>query len=231
MHNLVMRQRQHVIFRECIEHPERELIVVIAAMNRVVGEILERVMHPAHVPLVAKTEAAQVSRLRHARPCGRFLGDREGIGIFAVNTLIESAKKIKRFEILPATEAVRGPFAFLARVVVDVILVEPKESVADEEVANFLTAEVEDEGAPVLMLSLLGVGVLEEMGAVEIAEAVLVPREMGGNPIENDADAALMQRVDEGHEILGRAEAAGGGEVADGLISPRAVERMLGDRQ
>ena len=31
------------------------------------------------------------------------------------------------------------------------------------------------------------------------------------------------------HEIVRRAEAAGDGEIADGLIAPRAIERMLHD--
>jgi len=50
---------------------------------------------------------------------------------------------------------------------------------------------------------------------------------MRGGPIEEHADAGLVQAIDELHEIVGRAVAAGGREVADGLIAPGAVERML----
>ena len=41
----------------------------------------------------------------------------------------------------------------------------------------------------------------------------------------------LMAAVDEAHEVGGRAEAAGGGEIADRLIAPGAVEGMLHHRQ
>ena len=41
----------------------------------------------------------------------------------------------------------------------------------------------------------------------------------------------LVAAVDKLHEIRGRAKAAGGGEVAERLVAPGAVERMLHDGQ
>ena len=41
----------------------------------------------------------------------------------------------------------------------------------------------------------------------------------------------LVQHVDQVHQILRRAVARGRREVAGGLVAPRAVERVLGDRQ
>src|SRR5256885_11870180 len=69
------------------------------------------------------------------------------------------------------------------------------------------------------------------MCAVELRETVGVTRKVRGSPIENDADAGLMATVDEVHEVGGSAEAAGGGEVAERLIAPGAVEGMLHDGQ
>ena len=58
-----------------------------------------------------------------------------------------------------------------------------------------------------------------------------IAREVRGHPVEQDADAGLVQDVDEGAEVVGRAEAAGRREVADGLVAPGCVERMLADGQ
>jgi hypothetical protein len=58
---------------------------------------------------------------------------------------------------------------------------------------------------------------------------VLITREVARHPVEDDADALLVELVDQVHEALGRAEAAGGGEVAGGLVPPGAVERVLHD--
>jgi len=53
-----------------------------------------------------------------------------------------------------------------------VILVQPEKGTGDEEFANFVSAEIEDQGAPLDMLALPGVGVLEQSCAVEKSQAV-----------------------------------------------------------
>ena len=57
-------------------------------------------------------------------------------------------------------------------------------------------------------------------GAVELPQAVAVAGEMGRHPVQNHADVVLVADIDEIHEILGRAVAAGDGVVADGLVAP-----------
>ena len=71
------------------------------------------------------------------------------------------------------------------------------------------------------------VGVLVEMRSVERGECPVVAREVGGHPVEDHADAALVQPVDEVTEVVGGAEARGGSVVARHLVAPRAVEGML----
>ena len=75
-------------------------------------------------------------------------------------------------------------------------------ALADQEVGDLGAAEVEDEGVPVGVEPLPRVGVLVEVRAVEVAEAVLVGREVGGDPVEDHADPALVEVVDQGHEVV-----------------------------
>ena len=77
----------------------------------------------------------------------------------------------------------------------------------------------------------LRVGVLVEMGAVEVPQPVQIVGEVGGNPVENHAEAVAVEVVDEVGEVIGRAMPRGRGEIADRLVAPAPVERMLGDRQ
>src|SRR5204863_136512 len=67
--------------------------------------------------------------------------------------------------------------------------------------------------------------------AVEVREPVLVGREVRGDPVEDHADAAAVQVLDEVHEVLWRAVAGTRGEVAGDLVAPGAVEGVLHDRQ
>ena len=72
---------------------------------------------------------------------------------------------------------------------------------------------------------------LVERRAVELPQAVAVAGEMGRHPVQHHADAVLVAEVDEVHEILRRAVAAGGRVVAHRLVAPTGRERMLADRQ
>ena len=85
--------------------------------------------------------------------------------------------------------------------------------------------------APVGVLAEPRVGVLVQVGAVELRQRPRVLREVRGHPVDDDADAGLMQRVDEEAEVVGGAEPRRRREVRRHLVTPRAAERMLGDRQ
>ncbi len=58
MHNLIMGERQHEVFREGVKQPEGHLVVMMLPVDRLARHIGERVMHPAHVPFEAEAEAA-----------------------------------------------------------------------------------------------------------------------------------------------------------------------------
>src|SRR6266567_9103514 len=145
-------------------------------------------------------------------------------------------------QIFAAAELIGNPLAGLARVIeiehgsdgvhaeaVNVVFVEPEEGVGNQIVLHFIAAVVVDQRAPIGMRALARVGMLVEMAAVKLRQAVSVAREMRGSPIENDADAGLVTAVDELHEFDRRTKAAGGGEVAESLVTPGTVVRMFHD--
>src|SRR5580693_7324242 len=77
------------------------------------------------------------------------------------------------------------------------------------------------------MRALARVGMFVKVRAIELREAEGVPWEMRGSPVQKNSDAGLVAAVDKLHEFSGRAVAARGGEVANRLIAPGAVEGML----
>ena len=86
---------------------------------------------------------------------------------------------------------------------------------------------VEDRALPIGMEAESRVGVFVQVGAVELGEPVGVGGEMGWDPVEHDAEAALVEVIDHEHQVLRLAVPAGGGEVPRRLIAPRTVERVL----
>ena len=100
------------------------------------------------------------------------------------------------------------------------VLVKPEKGVGDEEIGYLVPPVVEYERAPFLLLAFKRVCVLVKGCAVEICEAVGIPREMGRNPVHDYADARPVHRIDEIHEVVGRPEPARAGEVAYRLVAP-----------
>ena len=240
MHDLVVRQRQHEVLAERVQHAERQVGVVELAVHRLPLEVIERVVHPAHVPLHAKAEAPDVGRTRDEGPRRRFLGDRLSVWLLFENLDVESPQEIDRLQVLPAAELVRDPLALLARVIeiehrgdrvhpepVGVIAVEPAERAAQQKAADLVASIVEDRAAPVRVHSESRVGVLEEVRPIEVLQPELVRRKVRRHPVQHDADTVLVQVVDQKHEVLRRAVAAGWCEVPGDLVAPRLVERVL----
>ena len=182
VHHLVVRERQHELLGERVDQAEGQLVVVVAAVHRVEREVLERVVHPAHVPLEVEAQAARVGRPRHGRPGGRLLGRHQHARLGAVGHLVELAQEADRLEVLAAAVLVGQPLAGRPRVVavehrghgvhaqpVGVVLAQPVEGARHEEVAHLVAAVVEDQRAPVGVRAAARVRVLVERRAVEAA--------------------------------------------------------------
>ncbi len=97
--------------------------------------------------------------------------------------------------------------------------------------SNLAAPVVEDQALPVGVEAEPLVGVFEQVRAVELCEGERVFGEMAGYPVEDDADALLMQVVDEKPKVVGRPVSARRREVAGGLVPPRTEVRVLHHRQ
>ncbi len=155
---------------------------------------------------------------------------------------VESAKKVDRLEVFVTAELVGQPLTLFARVVevehrrhridaqpVGVVAVQPAQGAAEQEPPDLVAPVVEDRAAPVGMHAKPRVGVLVEVRAVEVLQPKLVGREVRRHPVEDHADAVLVQVIDQEHEVLRRAVAAGRREISGHLVAPRAVKGVLRD--
>src|ERR1700690_3984853 len=99
-----------------------------------------------------------------------------------VRQLVEAAEEVDGLQILAPAVLVGYPLSGLARVVeiehggdrvhaqaVDVILLQPEQSVRNQEGPHLVAAVVEDERAPLALLALARIGVLVGGAAAEIA--------------------------------------------------------------
>ena len=78
------------------------------------------------------------------------------------------------------------------------------------------------------METLTRIGVLVERCIVKLGERKTIGRKVSRYPIHNHANSVLVQRIDEKHEVLRHPETISRREVSCHLVTPRAVEGMLG---
>ena len=243
VHHFVVRERHDEVLAVLVHHAEGEQLVVIAAVDGVHREIVQRVVHPSHVPLEGEAQPALRHRTRHPRPAGGLLGHGETAGVLIGQRGVQALQELHGLEVLATAVLVRHPLPLATAVVeiqhrrdrvdpqaIDVELLQPVERVGHQEIPHLPPAVVEDQRAPLRVLAPPRIGVLVERRAVEQAQGEIVLGEMGRDPVHDDADARGVARVDQVAEVVGRAVPRGGREVRAHLVAPRPGERMLGER-
>ena len=107
---------------------------------------------------------------------------------------------------------------------------EPIDKIGHQEVANFVAAVVEDQGAPFLVLADAGIGMLIEMGPIKKGQAVGIFGEVTRHPIEDHPNPFGVAALHKGAKLIRGAKAAGGRIPTGDLITPGSIEGMLGNR-
>ncbi|OPZ67730.1 MAG: hypothetical protein BWY83_02530 [bacterium ADurb.Bin478] len=244
VHHLVVTEHKNEILMKGVKQGEGDHVVMVFAVQRILAEIGEEIVHPSHVPLHVESQAAEIGGLGNAGPGGGLFGDGEHAGIIVKDHLVELFNEIDGLQIFPAAEGVGNPLPLLAGIIqiehaghrvhphaVHVIFFKPEDQIGDQKIAHFVAAVIENQRAPILVLALARVRVLVQMRAIEPGQTMAVAREMGGNPIDDHADVVGVQIIDEILKILRRAETGSGRIITGDLIPPGSVQRMLGNGQ
>ncbi len=217
MHHLVVGNRIDEALGVLVHHRERQLVDVESAMDRLLREELERVVHPAHVPLEREAEPAVLDVARYSAPRRTLFGDGKGPGGLLSDRRVRAAQELDGLDVLPTSVLVGHPFAMFPAVVevehrsdcidperIHMELLDPEQRVGDQESLHLAAPEVENEGTPVGVFATARIVVLVQRCPVEPPQGPVVFGEVRGNPIDDHADAVLMAVVDEVTEIVGR---------------------------
>ena len=75
MNDFIVTQDKHKIFRILVNHAESEHAMTPFTKQRVRADVLQIIIHPAHVPFQIKIKTALFDRTGHLRPRCRFLSN------------------------------------------------------------------------------------------------------------------------------------------------------------
>ena len=228
----VVRERHQVVLVAKVHHREAQLVVAAGAHTRLKLEHFERVVHPAHVPLVVEAQAALLNGTRGARDIGRVLCHKEDARVQRLQAVVHGLNKVQCHVVdaaarvaLPIDDAADGVHAQC----IDMVGAKP-EVVGRLHEAAGLPARIHEVVAAPLAYANRVVGILKEWRAVVVCEAIGVVGEVHGHHVHDHADPRLMQLVDEVHQLRRCAVAAGRGEEAGRLVAPATVKGVLVQR-
>ena len=243
VHHLVVGKYEHKLFTVSIHHAKGQLIVAAGAEIRIGLDIAQIIVHKAHIPLEVKSKSVVIQISRNLRPCRRLLGDHQHAFIPLFHNGIEVLQKFDRLQIFIASIQVGDPLSVPSSIVqikhgrhrihtdsVRMVFLHPVERVCDQIVLHLGSSVVVDQRSPVRVKALSRILMLVQAGAVKAGQALYIPWEMCRNPVEDHADPCLVQLVHKIHEILCRSISRRRCIVADHLISPGLIQRVLHHR-
>ncbi len=244
MHHLIVGEGQHEVFSPQIELAEGQLVMVVLAVDGIRFHVGQGVVHPAHVPLHGKAQATHVRRAGYHGPGGGLFRDGDDTRKIAVDNLVHFPQEGDGLQVFATAKFIGCPVAIFPGVVqvehgchcihtqaVDMEFLDPVQCVGDEEVAHFVAAEIEYQGAPVAVLALPRVGMFVQGLAGKARQGEFVLGEVGRYPVQEYADVLLVAGIDEMTQVVWTAEAGGGGIITGDLVTPGFIQRVLHDRQ
>ena len=180
-----------------------------------------------------EAQSVLFERLGHARISGRILCDQQRGGMAVFEPLVHHFEKGQRVSVDTACRVALPVDQAGDRVHAQTVKVELLEPVIGRRLqkAPHLAPRVDEVIAAPLAFAHSDVRVFVERCAVIPRKAIAVHCKMHGHKVHDRADARLMQAVDQGFELGGRAVARGRSKKSCILVAPRAVERMLGQGQ
>src|SRR5258708_39279210 len=88
IYDLVVGKRQNEVFEPGVDKTKSKTVVMESTMNRLLGEVLERIVHPSHVPLEAETQPTHIKRTTYAEPRSGLFGDHQDPRMTGLGLLI-----------------------------------------------------------------------------------------------------------------------------------------------
>ena len=232
VHHLVVAQGQQIQFVVEVVHAENDLAVGIWPLTEGRSKIVQRIMHPAHIPLVVEAHAVVAGGSCHLEEVGGVLGSVDAGGPALVQAVVQAAQKVHSSLVhaavrvsLPVQRAGNGVHADA----VAVVHVHPQGSGTVQKAAHLPAVVIEVAGAPLAVAHIAVV--LVEVGAVKLCQSVGVGGKVHRHKVHDDANAHAVAGVHKAGKLGGSAVAAGNGKVAGGLVAPAAIEGMFGQRQ
>ena len=233
VHNLVVRERQQVVLVGKIVHRPEQLAMVARAQIRLGLAELERIVHPAEIPLVVEAQAAIVHRTGDTGIGSRVLSDEQSRGMAGFQTAVHIFEEFERVAVDAACGIALPVDQARDRIHAQTVKMKLSEPVIGrrlQKTAHFPSGMNEIVAAPFTFAD-RAVRVLVQVRAIVFRQTVGVYGKVYRYKIHDRTDTGMMQFVNQHFQLCRRAVARGRSKKSGVLVAPGAVKRVLGQRQ
>ena len=233
MNDLIVAELHQETFRVKIGHGERDVVVVPLAVDRIFFQILQRIVHPSQVPLIVKAQTAVKGALGHIREIGGIFCDQHDLSLITlIQQKIHALDEVERSLVDPQLFVAMPEDRIGDRIhaqTVKVIDIDPERCGRHQEGSHFLFPQVEVGRSP-LAVCIVCLRIFIQRRSVKIGKREIVLYKMHRNKIHDDADPGLVCLIDQIHQVMAAAIAAGDREITGALIAPGTIKRILAQR-
>ena len=240
MYDFIVGKHQNIILCKGVRHREGHLVMVVFSEVRIQFHVIQKIMHPSHIPFQREAKSIFLHFSGHLRPCSRLLRDHHGAFVSSKNQRVQVLKELNRLQILISAVFVRHPLAILFSVIqiqhgchrihaktIHMVFLNPVQGIGKHEILHFILSIVEDLGSPVRMFALPRISIFVQSLAVEFRQSMSIFREVCRYPVEDDADLVFVEIVHQIFEFFRRSIAGSWRIISRYLISPGTIKRML----
>ena len=229
---LIMREGKQMTLIVIIIHGECQKFGALGPLVRSLHKIIQRIVHPAKIPLIIKSQAAFFRRLCAAGIGCAVLSDQHGCRMQLMETGIHFFQKLHCC-LVYAAQLISHPVDHTADGVhaqtVKMILFKPVVGSRLHKAGYLAAGKNEIAAAPFGVRDITD-GIFIQFRSVIPAEGIIVQSKVRRNKVQDRADPGSVQTVDQLLQLLRRSIAGGRTEKARTLISPASVKGMLGER-
>ena len=181
VYHLVVGKHQNKFFAVGIDHAEGQLSVMIAPEVRVTADILQIIVHKAHIPLQIKAQAALIQSAGNHGEGRALLRNGKHTRVALFHNGIQVLYHFHGLQIFLSAIHICHPFSVIFSIIqikhaghgihpdsVRMIFFHPEQRVGDQIVGHLRPSVVVDQRSPVGMISLSGILMLIQAGSVKI---------------------------------------------------------------
>ena len=204
-------------------------MVVLSTIFRCSAEIIQRIIHPSHIPFIIKTKSALVDRISHFRERSRIFGCEDHRRMHAFQSLIHILQELYRIEVYTPCRIALPVDRTADCIHADTVHMEFTDPVicAGLQEASGLSAGMHEVAASPFTDTDSRVRIFIKCSSVVIRQTISVHSEMNRNKIHQHTDIVFMAGIYEGFQLVRCSVTRSRAEKSGCLIAPGFITRVF----